>query len=447
MKKLADTQIDIRHEDLNPPSKLRAFVNIKHRVLNVVKSIAIAVACITAGVVAGTAAQAETVHKTFSYGDRGSGIATLQSKLGGIAVDGIFGSETLRKLKSYQAANRLPVNGIATPETLVSLGLDNLSQRPLQYGKLKLVNDTQYEAIVFLYAPGEAKYSRYVYIPPCHERKMSATYSNGWQVSIDRKDKVSLGNLTGGDFKFHLSSLPVESKFPQCTGTRIPSERTSTSGLQLVQYISSGENKVARGPIKNPLPILSNIGKKIARIGNLIESTRGLDSPRVLVATTGLGNIFSPETASDLISYKNAVSDEQIKATETLLAHARRTNISSEELAKFVKNKFDESQDTTVVLQKIKNYLDDCYPKLDFKVVTKYAEVMLEGEGYKRKADGWSLGADRTNKDLFALAAFRGTFPTDGKTRISASTSWTCVRWDYHSFPPAYLISYRTSNP
>jgi peptidoglycan hydrolase-like protein with peptidoglycan-binding domain len=455
MKTLADTQVAVRHEDLNSPSKLRAFGNIKLKALKVVKSIAIAVGCITAGVIAGTEAQAETVHKTFSYGDRGSGIAILQSKLGGIAVDGIFGPETLRKLKSYQAANRLLVNGIATPETLVSLGLHNLSQRPLQYGKLKLVNDTQYEAIVFLYAPGETKYSRYVYIPPCHERKMRATYSNGWQVSIDRKDKASLGDLTGGNFKFHVSSLPVESESPRCTRTRTPSERTSTSGLQLVQYMSSGENKVANNDRKL-WQIFGVIGSNIAGHGDEIDNILNFSRRGVAVATNNLGIalggaqeffnssgkiiIQSAEDVSNLLFHKKAISQEQMKATKALLEQTHTTDISPEELAKFVKNQFDESQDKGKVLQKIKNYLDDCYPNMNPEILAGYLELMFQAEVYKLKADGWRF-KDAGLKATLVQLVFPRTEIRDGK-RVSVTTGWVCVRWDYHSLPPAYLISY-----
>jgi hypothetical protein len=60
MEALAYTHVAVHYEELNSSSELRAFRNIKLKVLKVVKSIAIAIGCITTGVVAGTEAQALT---------------------------------------------------------------------------------------------------------------------------------------------------------------------------------------------------------------------------------------------------------------------------------------------------------------------------------------------------------------------------------------------------
>ncbi|RUT03430.1 hypothetical protein DSM106972_050690 [Dulcicalothrix desertica PCC 7102] len=222
MKKLADFKIVVRHEDLNPPSKLRAFRNIKHKALNVVKSIALTAGCITSGVVAGTAAQAETVHKTFSYGDRGSGIATLQSKLGGIAVDGIFGLETLRKLKSYQAARGLAVDGVATPKTLARIGLLKLAQAsnqaPLQQGKLKLINDLPRPMIIYLKKQGDVRYSRYAYLRGCTERTLDAQYSRSWNVSNDLESWHGLNVHRGGVYYVTASSMEKNKEGVKCLG-------------------------------------------------------------------------------------------------------------------------------------------------------------------------------------------------------------------------------------
>lgn len=217
METLAYTHAAVDYEELNSFSELSAFRNIKIKALKAVRSIAIALGFMTAGVAASTSAQAETVNTTLSYGDTGSGVATLQSKLGGIAVDGIFGSQTLSKLKSYQAAHGLAVNGKATKETLASLELHNLTQAPLQYGKLKLVNDNPHEVIIFIYKPGEEKYSRYAYLPGCSQRILQSTYSNRWQVSLDLEKKVLIRNLKGDSFEFKASTLN-EDKYASCPG-------------------------------------------------------------------------------------------------------------------------------------------------------------------------------------------------------------------------------------
>ncbi|BDZ59893.1 peptidoglycan DD-metalloendopeptidase family protein [Barrientosiimonas endolithica] len=56
------------------------------------------------------------------YGATGSLVKTLQSRLGGIAVDGSFGPITLRAVKAYQERKGLEVDGIVGPKTWESLG-------------------------------------------------------------------------------------------------------------------------------------------------------------------------------------------------------------------------------------------------------------------------------------------------------------------------------------
>ncbi|NMG09758.1 peptidoglycan-binding domain-containing protein [Brasilonema sp. UFV-L1] len=222
MKTLADPQVAVRHEDLNPLSKLSALRDIKLKAPKAVKFIAIAVGCITAGVVASTAAQAETVHKTLSYGDRGSGVATLQSKLGGIAVDGIFGSQTLSKLKSYQAAHGLAVDGVATSKTLASIGSLNLAQAsnqtPLQQGKLKLINDIPRPMIIYLKKPGDVRHSRYAYLRGCTERTLNAQYSSSWNVSNDFESWQGLNVHRGGVYEVRASSMEKRNDGVKCLG-------------------------------------------------------------------------------------------------------------------------------------------------------------------------------------------------------------------------------------
>lgn len=162
-------------------------------------------------------AQAETVNKTLSYGDRGSVIATLQSTFDDIAVHGIFSSQTLSKLKSYQTPHGLEVNATATPETLTRLGLHNLAPGSQQYGKLKLVNNLSHEVMIFIYQPGEEKYSRYAYLPPCSQRTLQSNYSNLSQVSLNLQKKGSIGNLQGDHFEFKTSSFS-EDRYSVCPG-------------------------------------------------------------------------------------------------------------------------------------------------------------------------------------------------------------------------------------
>lgn len=74
------------------------------------------------------AVEAVTVHvrvpypgKPLSLGSRGPSVAEVQRALGGIAVDGVFGRQTLRAVKAFQAAHHLQVDGVVGPITWAAL--------------------------------------------------------------------------------------------------------------------------------------------------------------------------------------------------------------------------------------------------------------------------------------------------------------------------------------
>lgn len=56
------------------------------------------------------------------YGSTGSLVKTAQQRLGGLQVDGIFGSLTLAKVKSYQRSHGLTADGVVGPLTWKALG-------------------------------------------------------------------------------------------------------------------------------------------------------------------------------------------------------------------------------------------------------------------------------------------------------------------------------------
>jgi len=56
------------------------------------------------------------------YGSTGSYVKTVQQRLGGLAVDGIFGTRTLAKVKAFQQTHHLAVDGIVGPLTWNALG-------------------------------------------------------------------------------------------------------------------------------------------------------------------------------------------------------------------------------------------------------------------------------------------------------------------------------------
>lgn len=73
-----------------------------------------------------------TVYGLSKYGSRGNEVKQIQTKLKrwgyyNGSVDGIFGSQTLQAVKSFQKANGLSVDGIAGPKTLAAMGIQSSS--------------------------------------------------------------------------------------------------------------------------------------------------------------------------------------------------------------------------------------------------------------------------------------------------------------------------------
>jgi peptidoglycan hydrolase-like protein with peptidoglycan-binding domain len=77
-----------------------------------------------AGTSASTGPEAATTTEhtiSLSEGEEGRQVQMLQSALGGVSVDGVYGPETEEAVKSFQASHGLGVDGIAGPETLAAL--------------------------------------------------------------------------------------------------------------------------------------------------------------------------------------------------------------------------------------------------------------------------------------------------------------------------------------
>jgi len=85
-----------------------------------------------AGHVSAVGHVAATVHvgPTVRWGSRGSAVKTVQRKLHGLAVDGIFGPRTNSKVRSFQRAHHLVVDGIVGPHTWRALGGAKAAPKP-----------------------------------------------------------------------------------------------------------------------------------------------------------------------------------------------------------------------------------------------------------------------------------------------------------------------------
>ena len=72
------------------------------------------------------------VESLSKYGSRGTEVRTIQEKLKrwgyySGSVDGIYGSQTVSAVKSFQKKNRLTVDGIAGTQTLKAMGITSSS--------------------------------------------------------------------------------------------------------------------------------------------------------------------------------------------------------------------------------------------------------------------------------------------------------------------------------
>ncbi len=77
-------------------------------------------------------AKASIVEATSRYGSRGSEVRQIQTKLKNWgyykgSVDGIYGSQTVTAVKSFQKKNGLTVDGIAGSKTLKAMGINSSS--------------------------------------------------------------------------------------------------------------------------------------------------------------------------------------------------------------------------------------------------------------------------------------------------------------------------------
>jgi len=59
---------------------------------------------------------------TLRQGSRGSAVAVLQTKLGGLVADGVFGPLTTARVLAYQRSRGLAVDGVVGPQTWGALG-------------------------------------------------------------------------------------------------------------------------------------------------------------------------------------------------------------------------------------------------------------------------------------------------------------------------------------
>lgn len=81
-------------------------------------AVAVVATTFVISVASAPAANAANCYSTYlSYGSRGNCVKVLQRNLGGLGVDGVYGSNTRSRVRAFQADAGLGVDGKAGPQT------------------------------------------------------------------------------------------------------------------------------------------------------------------------------------------------------------------------------------------------------------------------------------------------------------------------------------------
>lgn len=296
MDTLAFVHASIAYEEPNSSYDIEKFKDTKLRGVS-----SAAMAFVASGIVTTTLAYTNQAQAALYYGSKGSEVAKLQTALGNIAVDGVFGSETLARLKFYQAKHRLRVDGIAGSATLSRLGLSNSlhnlidqpvsvqekQRKPEQYGRLYLINDTPYMAVVSLYMPGEKEPCRYAYIPPYTDRTLLDTYSSSWKISFNKHGEFLIEDLLGektaykehGLFKVKLSSLNNDdkeySKYKISKSLKAELVNYDTVGYPIYQWYEFGN--ILKGFLSGGIKEEEFVASQASRVGKVRSKLDSLE--------------------------------------------------------------------------------------------------------------------------------------------------------------------------
>ena len=121
------------------------------------------------------------VEALSKYGSRGTEVRTIQEKLKrwgyySGSVDGIYGSQTVSAVKSFQKKNRLTVDGIAGTQTLKAMGITSSSSSSSSSNNSSNVN--LLARVVYGEARGEPYTGRVVVAAVVLNRVKSSKFPN-----------------------------------------------------------------------------------------------------------------------------------------------------------------------------------------------------------------------------------------------------------------------------
>ncbi|MDK2410575.1 hypothetical protein QHH11_01180 [Aphanizomenon sp. PH219] len=235
-------------------------------------------------------------------------------------------------------------------------------------GKLKIVNDTPFMAIVQLYKPDANEPNNYAYIPPCYERiLLSSTYSNLWQVSFNGQRKKTVGEVSdkkGNTFEVITSNLNQDTK-RTCKYKLIADPVGISPWQDLLKYVVTQFEKAIKSPRaqKMKLGLLTRI-KEITdlHLQNMFTvKTKEKKYDKIHQAKDELSSLITkykykskPKSKSQSESLKSMMNDFNKYLSSNNIEKISNLN-KFEELIAFVETSNHQEEIVTAMLQKEKD--------------------------------------------------------------------------------------------
>ncbi|QKQ76252.1 hypothetical protein [Nostoc sp. TCL240-02] len=164
-----------------------------------------------------------------------------------------------------------------------------------QKGKLIIINNTPFIALVQLYQPNASKPNNYANIPPCSARVLYDTYSNKWGVSLNAQEKKTVYDVSFYDKSRNTFGV-ITSKLNQGPETKWTCDYKPVAlGVGEEPYLSQikkDDEKLAQ--LVPDLKISANAGDLPADISDILTkmSNTQLD---MIMGMTGLRSEYIPQ--------------------------------------------------------------------------------------------------------------------------------------------------------
>ena len=298
----------------------------------------ISIGILALGIILGTSACNRENIATVQHGVEELASSPTDLKVEHIKPENPRASKTLSNSNSPDSARTLA----AAPKTQNL----QLSVKQKEYGQLRLVNDTPYASVVYIYASAGESY-RYAYVPPCATRELYDTYSNSGLIRLngDTKFPIAQKAKREGDFlAIKMSTLVDDSKQEQLCKFK-PYEFSNIGPLkfpslprlpQFLAFLDNGVNAPNRlGNIfKNKYDDLLNLfenfkpnnyGKTIQAFESFIDEGEKLaDVFRHNQNNADVAKIFqNAQETADVFAMRAFGAQDDNQAFKSLVSHAR----------------------------------------------------------------------------------------------------------------------------